>query len=137
MIAILELLKDVAKIYFDVALLLQAEAYRETPIELRLSFLDYLTYPMLKEMHAPPDWDWYERYERLLRDPNFVRETYSRKITINTDVWREVYSEEAREEFPFTIFRIPWHKEKAMISFKIAIGREYWVLPYKKIEPLL
>jgi len=137
MVSILGLLKDVAKIYFDVALLLQVRAYRETPVPLKLSFLDYLTYPMLKEIYAPPFRDFYREYERLLRDPNFVRETYSRKIDNNLDVWKEIYSEEAREEFPFAIFRIPWHKEKAMISFKIAIGREYWVLPYKKIEPLL
>jgi len=137
MIAILELLKDIAKIYFDVALLLQVKAYRETPIPLQLSFLDYLTFPMLREVYAPFKWDCYIDYRKLLENQDFVRETYSRKIDSNLDVWKEIYSEEAREEFPFAIFRIPWHKEKAMISFKIAIGREYWVLPYKKIEPLL
>ena len=136
MVAILELLKDVAKIYFEVALLLQVKAYRENPIPLRLSFLDYLTYPMLKEIYAPFEWDCYIDYKRLLEKPDFVRETYSRKIDCNLDVWREICDDGVCRNFPFQKYKIIWYRYKVSVIFKMAVGEKHWVLVYKKIMPL-
>jgi len=136
MIEVLKLLKDIAKIYFDIALLLQVKAYRESPIPLELSFLDYLTYPMLKEIYAPPDWDFYEDYKKLFENPNFVRETYSRKIDCNLDVWKEINDDGVCGNFPFQKYKIIWYRYKVLVIFKMAVGEKHWVLVYKKIMPL-